>query len=125
MSEAQDRVEALLRDIRESRAPLHEIVQGVRMIVREVAPQAGETVMYGGIMFAADAPVCGVYAYKQHVSLEFGRGCDLEDAHGVLEGGGKLRRHIKLESAADLEGRHVREYVARAFENAEGKGARD
>jgi hypothetical protein len=45
------------------------------------------------------------------------QGCDLVDAHGVLEGGGKYRRHIKIETAAELEEKHVQKYVAQAFAN--------
>lgn len=39
----------------------------------------------------------------------------LPDPHGVLEGGGKLRRHIKLRALQDIADRHVAEYVQAAF----------
>jgi len=110
-----DPVEQLVNDIRLMDSGLHEIVQGVRRIVKLEAPDATEIVKYGGIMFQTQAPFCGVFSYQRHVSLEFGRGSQLEDAHGVLEGDGKFRRHIKLNTPADLAGRHVAYYVKQAL----------
>jgi hypothetical protein len=120
MDESDDRVEALLRDIRAMDAQLHGIVQEVRAAVHDTAPAVTEKVMYGGIMFADDlgpvgASFCGVFAYRQHVSLEFGKGSDLDDRHGVLEGGGKYRRHIKLRTTAAIEEKHVRDYLRQAL----------
>jgi hypothetical protein len=103
-------VEQLVEDIRLVSPTLHDIVQGVRQIVRRAEPTVTEIVKYGGILFQVEQPLCGVYAYRQHVSLEFGRGREFEDSHGVLEGGGKFRRHIKLMSPGDLTSRHVAEY---------------
>jgi hypothetical protein len=92
----------------------YEMVQGVREIVRAIAPDTAESVMYGGILFAAPTQFCGVFAYTRHVSVEFSQGHELADPFGVLEGKGKLRRHIKLLSGEDLEAKHVRDYIARA-----------
>ena len=77
--------------------------------------------MYGGFMYAAPAQFCGVFAYKEHVSIEFGRGCDLEDIHRVLEGSGKLRRHIKIYTLADIDSKHVYAYITQAHENSRSK----
>ena len=74
--------------------------------------------MYGGFMFAATTRFCGVFAYTEHVSIEFGRGCDLTDPYRVLEGSGKLRRHIKVHTLADIEAKHVRAYIRQAHENS-------
>ncbi|MCW5259917.1 DUF1801 domain-containing protein [Verminephrobacter eiseniae] len=92
---AADRIEQLVEDI--CGPILHEIVQGVRQNVMRTGPSATEIVKYGGIMFQAKQPFCGVYAYRENVSLEFGHGHQFKDAHGVLEGSGKFRRHIKME----------------------------
>jgi hypothetical protein len=54
---------------------------------------------YGGWGMAA------LQAHKGWVSLFLMRGADLEDAEGVLEGSGRLLRHVKLRSAEALEQR--------------------
>ena len=91
---AADQIEQLAEDI--CGPILHEIVQGVRQIVMRTEPSATEIVKYGGIMFQAKQPFCGVNVYREHVSLEFGHSHQCKDAHGVLEGSGQFRHHIKL-----------------------------
>ena len=74
-----------------------------------------EEVKYGGILFSAEKPFCGIFSYAKHVSLEFGAGASLPDKFKVLEGEGKLRRHIKLSSAQDIAEKHVGEYLLLAL----------
>jgi len=107
-----------LDELRASDAGHYELVQRVRQQVRAVAPDVSETVIYGGIIFAAPIQFCGVFAYREHVSVEFSRGYELRDTHRVLEGSGKLRRHIKLRAEGDLESKHVSDYIAQAYANA-------
>ena len=94
----------------------YALVIEVRKLVKAAAPDAEEKVMYGGIMFSAPVPFCGVFSYSQHVSVEFSRGYELTDPHQVLEGTGKLRRHIKIRSVSDLDTMHVRDYIEEAYE---------
>ena len=54
---------------------------------------------YGGWGMAA------LQAHKGWVSLFFMEGVELPDPEGVLEGSGKLLRHVKLRSLQDLESR--------------------
>jgi hypothetical protein len=107
-------VEQLLSDLELANPERHALVLAVRAAIHAAVPQAAERVMYGGIMIAAPTPFCGVFAYAEYVSVEFGRGCDLSDAHGVLEGQGKFRRHIKLRTTADIAAKHLTEYVRQA-----------
>lgn len=109
------KVEQLLHDLQLTHPDLHSLVQAVRGTVRSVAPKASERVMYGGILFSAPEQFCGVFAYSAHVTMEFGRGAELEDTHGTLEGNGQFRRHIKLRTAADIESKHLKDYIAQAL----------
>jgi len=78
-------------------------------------PGVSEEVKYGGLLFSAGKPVCGVFAYAKHVSVEFGDGAMLPDEHKVLEGEGKLRRHIKLSTMGDIDQKHVAHYLTLAL----------
>ncbi len=111
----QEKVEQLVHDLQLTHPDLHTIVQAVRATVRSVAAKADEKVMYGGILFSAPEQFCGVFAYSAHVSMEFGRGAELSDPHRVLEGGGKFRRHIKLQSVDDIASKHLKEYIQQAL----------
>jgi len=112
------KVKQLLSDLRQTNPAGYDLVQEVRKTVYSAVPKASECVMYGGFMFAATAKFCGVFAYTEHVSIEFGRGCDLNDPHRVLEGSGKLRRHIKVHTHADIKAKHVLAYITQAHENS-------
>jgi hypothetical protein len=90
------------------------------------APQAGHRPMYGGLVFerqlgTAKSGVCGLFAYSEHISIEFSQGAALDDPMGVLEGAGKARRHIKLRSMGDILAKDVGGYIARAFAAGETK----
>jgi len=113
--QSDEAVAALLHDLATTHESRLEIVQRVRAVVEEVAGTVSEMVKYGGIIFSHAAPFCGVYAYQEHVSVEFGQGYTFKDPHGVLEGSGKFRRHIKLRSVADVQDKHLGDYVKQAL----------
>lgn len=110
-----DRISKLLEDIRFLDQDRFELVQSLREIILGLAPTITEEVKYGGILFAAGQPFCGVFSYAKHVSLEFGAGASLPDKYKVLQGEGKLRRHVKLASRQDISEKHVREYLILAL----------
>lgn len=117
------RLRKLLADIRSLDEGRFELVQALRKLVLGLDPAITEEVKYGGILFSSGAPFCGVFAYAEHVSLEFGDGASLPDPHKVLEGAGKLRRHIKLNTLQDVSAKHVRDYLVRALQR--GLAVRD
>ena len=108
-------VQALLDDIRLLGNQQYSLVESVRTLVKKNFPLVSEEVKYGGILFSSGVQFCGVFAYSAHVTMEFGRGAELEDTHGMLEGNGKFRRHIKLQTLADIESKHLKTYIAQAL----------
>ena len=111
-------VEALLEDIRLMSEDRYETVQAVRILVKKLTKPLSEEVKYGGILFSSGTQFCGVFAYKEHVSVEFGSGAAITDTLGYLEGNGKLRRHIKLASPVDMKTKHLAEYIPLAIKAA-------
>lgn len=112
---ANDRISKLLEDIRLLDAVRFELMQALRKIILDLDSSISEEVKYGGLLFSAEKPFCGIFSYAKHVSLEFGEGAALPDKFKALEGEGKFRRHIKLSSAQDITGKHVREYLVLAL----------
>ena len=110
-----ERVEKLLNDIRLIDEDRHALVQSLRELILCVDRSISEEVKYGGLLYSSGAPFCGIFSYAQHVSIEFSKGAALPDPRNVLEGNGKLRRHIKVRTAGEVSSKHVREYVAKAF----------
>lgn len=110
------RVAALLQDLSLVNENNYALVQAVRQLILGLGKEVAEEVKYGGILFSRSQAFCGVFAYTQHISLEFGDGANLPDAYGFLEGKGKQRRHIKLTSLDEIESRQVAHYVQLAYQ---------
>lgn len=93
-----------------------EITRELSEIILDVMPDAAMLDKYGGIVVEriAGEPkthCCGYFVYAQHVSLEFSKGALLSDPDGILEGKGKLRRHIKLVDIQCLQTRRCRHFL--------------
>ena len=93
-----------------------ELVSRLRGLVLAADPRICEEVKYGGILFSAGPPFCGVFSHPTHVMLEFSRGAELPDPDRLLEGTGKKRRHLKLTTPADLKRKQVRAFVLHALD---------
>lgn len=111
-------IEALLADIRLLGEEQFQIVQAVRTLTKKSVQHLSEEVKYGGILFASGPHFGGVFAYKEHVSVEFGHGAAIKDLNGFLEGSGKGRRHIKLKSVSDISAKNLAMYLPLALEAA-------
>ncbi len=51
----------------------------------------------------ADAAFAYVNAFKAHVNVGFFRGAELSDPNGLLEGTGKIMRHVKLRPEGEVD----------------------
>jgi len=59
-----------------------------------------------------------VAVYSKHVNLGFNDGASLDDPKGILQGSGKLIRHITIKTAEELERPELRAYIRRARKKA-------
>jgi hypothetical protein len=113
-------VQSLVEDIRLLGETNYEIVEAVRTMVKKSIKGTTEEVKYGGILFSSGVQFCGVFAYKEHVSVEFGSGAKIKDDLGHLEGSGNGRRHLKFKSLADIKSKMLDQYVLLAHRAASG-----
>jgi hypothetical protein len=113
-------IQSLVEDIRLVSETNYEIVEAVRTLVKNTFKPTSEEVKYGGILFSSGVQFCGVFAYKEHVSVEFGSGAKIKDDIGLLEGSGKGRRHLKLKSVAEVKSKKLAEYLSLAHRAAGG-----
>jgi hypothetical protein len=113
-------VTLLMDGIRVRDEGTYNVMEAARQAILAVGQGVQERVMYGGLMFSANnEPFCGVFAYAKHVSIEFSNGATLPDTYRQLEGSGKMRRHIKLRAASEIDTKFVAEYVAEAFDRTQ------
>jgi len=113
-------VQSLFEDIRLISETNHQIVDAVRALVKKTFKSTSEEVKYGGILFSSGVQFCGVFAYKEHVSVEFGAGAKIADEIGFLEGSGQGRRHLKIRSVAEVKTKKLAEYLSLAHKAASG-----
>ena len=115
MVQSKGSVEAHMRDIQEHSFEFHDMVLRVRSLFLEACPGLTEAVKYGGIVFLKNGGLIGgVFAYKEHVSVEFSQGSSFPDPDSMLEGKGKYRRHIKLHDLDDIEARNLAGFIGLA-----------
>lgn len=61
------KVKNLLDDWLINNPALYEIANSVRTKIQQLEDTVVEEVKYGGILFAAPKPFCGIFVYKQHM----------------------------------------------------------
>ena len=108
-------VQALLEDIRLLGEEQFQVVEAVRELAKKTIKPLSEEVKYGGILFTSGVAFGGVFAYKEHVSVEFGHGAKIKDDAGFLEGAGKGRRHIKLRNVGNIAAKNLAKYLTLAL----------
>jgi hypothetical protein len=76
-------------------------------LVTDVLPDAVVTVDADLVGFGTAPGYKGLHftvaAYRAHVTLGIARGATLPDPAGLMEGKGKVHRHVKIRAAGDLD----------------------
>jgi hypothetical protein len=109
-----------------------DLTLALRDLVLEEAPDAIESIVKGyavtiGFSFTCKPlkdGFCHVVTYPDHVNLGFNRGALLPDPNRVLEGTGKLIRHVTMRDQTELERPFVRRYLQAAIEQVGGPAGR-
>jgi len=101
------------------------IAAEARALVRSACPRAAEVIKWGIPVYELDGErsrvVCAIKAAKAHVNLQFEKGAMLDDPEGMLEGTGKLMRHVKLRPGEKIKKSAIREMLKQAAGLAEGE----
>ncbi|MDQ3929964.1 MAG: DUF1801 domain-containing protein [Chloroflexota bacterium] len=59
--------------------------------------------------------VCYIAPFKSRINLGFFRGAELPDPEGLLEGTGKLLRHVKIGQVEEIERPAIKALLVAAF----------
>jgi len=113
----QEDVERLLA----SREPrIAELARGLCALILELYPDAVVSVDGGDIGFGSGMGYKGlvfvVAPHRKHVNLGISGGAGLPDPAGLLEGTGRVHRHVKIRQASDLGWPELRELIAAALD---------
>jgi Domain of unknown function (DU1801) len=99
--------------------PIAKLARQVCELVLEVYPGAVVTVDGGDIGFGSGTGYKGlvfvVAPHSKHVNLGIAGGAGLPDPADLLEGTGKVHRHVKLRQASDLVRPQLRDLMFAAL----------
>jgi len=97
---------------------IQTIAYALRTRLADVMPNITEvpwahqkTVGYGVGAKKMSEHFCYLAPQKDYVNLGFNYGADLPDPDGLLEGTGRLMRHIKIRSLTDVERPAIRQLI--------------
>jgi hypothetical protein len=91
------------RYVAKLKPPQREIVEALRRLVREAAPEATEAFKWAQPVYEQNGPFAFIKAHPNHVTLGFWRGAELDGGRGLLESGGRQMAHLKLRAAGDIK----------------------
>lgn len=86
-----------------------EVMRGCGDDVRELLHDDHPTVCVGDAAFAY------VNAFQAHVNVGFFRGAELPDPAGLLQGTGRLMRHVKLRPGEAVDTNALQALIAAAY----------
>jgi hypothetical protein len=92
----------------------HPVVQRLRELMAECAPQAEEVLSYGSPAWRGNKTLAIISPTKTHLTFAFERGAEFDDAHGLLAGSGKKTRPVKIKNGAPLDEAALRDYIGQA-----------
>lgn len=88
--------------IKNSSPQLAEIMESLRDLIREAIPDTTEEFKWSQPVFKKKKDFCYLKVAKNHVTFGFINAQNLKDPDSLLEGTGKIMRHIKLSSTKDI-----------------------
>ena len=68
----------------------------LRTIILAAVPDAEEALKWGQPCYSRNSLFCYLQRAKAHVTLGFQKGAQMSDPGGLLEGEGKLMRHVRF-----------------------------
>ncbi|HLF76083.1 MAG TPA: DUF1801 domain-containing protein, partial [Dehalococcoidia bacterium] len=86
----------------------------LRKLMRECAPDAEEVISYGIPSWKRKRILVVISPTKTHLTFAFSRGAAFEDPYGLLEGVGKVSKHVKIKALAAVNQDALRDYIGQA-----------
>ncbi len=118
--EMEQRITNFLNDTNDISPEQFAIVTELRELINSINPDAEQEIKYGGLVFNVGKElITGIFTRKKHISVEFSFGAGFADPEKLLEGSGKLRRHLKIVTNEHIQEKRVEDFVKIAFAASE------
>jgi len=93
-----------------------DIVAMLRQLMRDTAPGVQEVVSYGIPMYRGRRGLAVISPTKKDITFAFSRGAEFEDKYGLLQGVGKVSKHVKIKSLDSVNKEALKYYINQALE---------
>jgi len=112
---SNDKVNDFLADTQLTSPEQCELVTSIRGLFLSANSDLVDDIKYGGLVFNLSGKLIGgIYTYKEHISIEFSNGASFADPDSILEGKGKQRRHLKIQSDEDISIKSAEYFIKQA-----------
>jgi uncharacterized protein YdhG (YjbR/CyaY superfamily) len=95
---------------------LQPVVAALRELMREMAPEATEQISYGIPMYKGRKIFAFINPTKKDITFGFSHGGEFEDKFNLLQGKGKMSKHIKIKNLQSVNKETLRYYIRQALE---------
>jgi len=95
---------------------LQPIAEMIRELMREVAPNAKEEISYGIPVWKGKRILAVISPTKKDITFAFSRGAEFQDRYGLLQGVGKVSKHVKIKDLDLVNREALKYYIEQALE---------
>ena len=93
------------------------IVAYLRKLMRAVAPSVKEEFTYGVLAWRGKLIVAVISPTKIDITLAFSKGAQFEDKYGLLQGVGKVSKHVKIKDLKQVNETALKYYIKQALKH--------
>jgi len=93
-----------------------DIVELIRQYMRELAPDAQESISYGIPAYKGNKIFAVISPTKKDITLSFSHGIEFEDKYALLKGVGKVSRHLKFKNIDQVNKEVLEYYIKQALD---------
>ncbi len=93
-----------------------DIVEMLRALMRETAPNAKEVITYGILAWRGKLMLAVISPTKKDITFAFSHGAEFEDKFGLLKGVGTVSKHVKIKDLKTANKDALRYYIRQALE---------
>jgi hypothetical protein len=93
-----------------------DVVSMLRELMREMAPDARETLSHGIPAYKRKRIIAVISPTKKGITFAFSRGAEFEDKYGLLKGEGKVSKHVEIKSVVAANKEALKYYIQQAVE---------
>ncbi|MBU0684880.1 MAG: DUF1801 domain-containing protein [Thermoplasmatota archaeon] len=117
--EAHHMGEAMNPEVREFVDDLDEskkgIVLNLRKLILDSIPGVKELIKWKTLTYQRNEVICMILVFKKQVNLRIWKGAEVDDESGLLEGKGRVMRHLIVVTSSDINPKVFRSILAKAM----------